>query len=263
MGGEEPWTFGGMNEQISQANEQPEESLPIHVLHRDLSTRNQVGVLLAIVNSMTGFISRDPREAENIPGSKAISGEAKAAAEVTLMAACAQLDRILEDERRWGIDYQLSLEKLFNTNSALARELAEKQKALLESELSRAKAQERAAREAASPHFQYRPSLIKLTDGTWAAFLGDLSNLDNSIAGVGASPTEALASFDLAFGEPMTEATLQILQRRKRELTQQHSQAEHTKHEYKLDRERQENPGDDVTPGAEPFGDSETPGPKL
>lgn len=178
---------------------------PVHVLHRDLSTQNQIGMLLSVSKVMMEFLSSQTKDAENIPGSRPLPGESRLAAEATLIKACNQLDHIIEDPQRWGMEYQLSLEKFFRENGILAREVAEKQSRLLETELARAEAQRDAALEIKSPHFQYKPRLLELEEGGWVAFIGDPNNEASGIVGVGKCPADALRAFDLVFSGQLTE----------------------------------------------------------
>ncbi len=187
-------------------------SEPLVVLHRDLSTANQVQALLAIGGAMMDFLSEKPKDAENIPGSRPLPGESRHSAETTLIKVCSRLDQIVEDSRRWGIDFQLALEKLYLESSKRSEILAEKQTQLMEAELQRAEAQKTAALEVQSPHFRYKPTLFSLKDGGWAAFLGDPNDLDHGIVGVGANPADALRAFDLVFSGKLTAEQQKIVE---------------------------------------------------
>lgn len=201
MGGEESGP-----DDLSMKPAIPPDSQPMHVLHRDLSTQNQLAMLLSVSGTMMEFLTKEPKDADNIPGQRPLPGEARLAAEATLIKACARIDGILEDARRWGIDYQLSLEKLYTKHFEQARKLSEKQAQFIMEDSARARAQKEAAEEVKSPHFQYRPSLLGLEDGSWVAFLGDPNKEGESIIGVGASPATALKAFDLVFRGKLTPA---------------------------------------------------------
>lgn len=185
---------------MTEAHEKQE---PLQILHRDLSTRAQIDSLLSVAQTMMQFISREPEERENIPGSRAIPGESWIAAENTLMKACERLDSIIEEPQRWGIKYQQVLESLFQRSIKVQQQWAEAQTKHLEAERERAEAQKEAALEIQSPHFRYKPSLTQLTDGNWAAFLGD----GGEIAGYGESPAAALRAFDLTFNGGLGQLT--------------------------------------------------------
>lgn len=200
----------------------PESSNPLHVLHRDLSTQTQVQILLGIAQTMIGFLVNPDRESETIPGSHPAPGEARSSAEVTLINACNRLDTIIADPKRWGLDYQLSLEKLFSETANRAKSVAKKQQQLLDEEIRKAEAQTRAAQEIHSPHFRYKPVLFAMKDGSWTAFLGDEEHPEFGISGAGLSPAEALQDFDRAFATPASfpDALKRMLQQREHELNE-------------------------------------------
>jgi len=143
--------------------------------------QNAIGVcsmaVTALINPWRGFV--DSEDAPKNP-------EARIALENTLIKACDRLDKILSDDRRWSIDYQMGLEDEFKKSHAANL-------AFLES-------QRDAAAEVASPHFQHRPKLAKSQDGQlWVAILGDEKDLPNAVVGMGRTPDEALREFDKNF----------------------------------------------------------------
>lgn len=132
----------------------------------------------ALINPWKGFVA-DGDETPKVP-------EARIALENTLIKACDRLDKILSDDRRWSIDYQMGLEDEFKKSHAFNLKFLEAQSA--------------AAEEVASPHFQHRPKLAKSADGKlWVAILGDESDVSNAVVGMGRTPEEALAEFDKNF----------------------------------------------------------------
>ena len=221
MGGEESWEDEVLNSG-KQPSQQPKAE-PMVILHRDLSTIHQVGALLSISQNMMDFLSEKPRDADNVPGSRPLPGEARMSAEATLIKACAQLDSIIEDKRRWGIDYQLELERMYLQNTKMSRQLAEQQAKTLQAEQERAEEQRRAALEIQSPHFRYKPTLYPMTDGHWAAFLGDPKDLEHGIVGIGANPGEALKSFDMVFSGTVPEHMKRLAENREKELNENDS----------------------------------------
>jgi len=228
-------------------------SEPQIILHRDLSTQNQVNSLLAIGGAMMDFLTEKPKDAENIPGLRPLPGEARAAAETTLIKVCDRLDTILDEKERWGIAYQLSLEKMFIESAKRSRILAERQLKMFLMETQKAEAQRDAALEVKSPHFRYKPTLFALKDGGWAAFLGDENDLDHGITGVGASPAEALKAFDMVFSGKMPEHMKQIAQQREKELDENDT----------VDLGRDQTTRNDDRGGEVPPADSENPGSQL
>lgn len=162
------------------------------LLHRDLSTGQQINMLLSVCNTMLAALINPEREHETIPGKRALAGEAHVAAENTFIKACDRLDSIINEKLRWGIGYQLRLEDQYNERHT-------EQLNLLKSQQRAEEQRRRSAETVVAPHFRYRPSLLKLETGEWLAFLGNPENLDNAILGLGPNPEAALASFDSAF----------------------------------------------------------------
>ena len=181
------------------------------LLHRDLSSSQQVGMLLSICHPLIQVLFSTDREAENIPGKRTLSGEARLAAENTFIKVCDRLDTILDDKARWGIDYQLKLEQQYNERHS-------QQIALMEAQQKAAEQQKASAAAVVAPHFRYKPALIPLEDGAWAAFLGNVEDLDSGILGVGPSPGAALKSFDDAFNGELTPAVKNWLEQHEKDL---------------------------------------------
>jgi len=167
-------------------------SAPVQFLHRDLSTQNQIHMLLAVSQTMMGFLINPSREAENIPGQHSLPGEARIAAETTFIKSCSVLDAILEDKKRWTPEFQEKLEKFWQESITQSISESKARQASFE-------AQKLAADEVRSPHFRYRPALLMLKDGCYAAVLGDLNKPEESIAGIGDTPAEAVDQFDNVF----------------------------------------------------------------
>ena len=181
------------------------------LLHRDLSTNQQVGMLLSVCNTMLGALINPERDHENIPGKRALAGEAHSAAEITFIGACDRLDKIIGDSARWGIDYQLRLEQQYNERHQEQMKMLQAQQA---AEMARKKSSEMVT----APHWRYKPALIPLEEGGWAAFLGDVEDLESGILGLGANPEAALANFDLAFAGKLSPAVQLWLKGREADL---------------------------------------------
>lgn len=186
-------------------------SQPVQVLHRDLSTQNQLGMLIAVVQTMTGVLFTQERESENIPGQHPLLGEAKIAAENTFRKACERIDTIIEDTARWTLEFQKRLEKMLEENHTISMGVAQQQQEAF-------KAQQVAAEEVSSPHFRYKPTLYQLQDGSWLAFLGDLENMDAGIFGQGVCPADALQEFDDRFRGKLPKAVKAWLAQREQDI---------------------------------------------
>lgn len=182
----------------------------VQVLHRDLSTSSQLNMLLSVSSTMMQFLAKR-MELEDEDGENPPQEESHIAVENTLTKTLERIDSIIEDDKRWGLEFQTRLEALFVKNTRIARETATKQQKLIEETIERERAQKEAALEIKSPHSQYRPVLFSMTDGTWVAFLGDPQDMQTGIMGSGDSPAAALKSFDLAFSGGLTKAQTETI----------------------------------------------------
>lgn len=181
------------------------------ILHRDLSTNTQLGMLMGVCNTMLGALLNPDREAENIPGKKLFPGEAKLAAENTFIKACERIDSVLDEAKRWGIDYQLTLEQQY-----LDRH--KEQISMMKAQQEFSNQQRKTAEQIIRPNFRYKPVLLKTEDGKWVAFLGNLDDIEAGIMGAGDNPQQALDSFDEAFAGNLSPAILEWLRVRESNL---------------------------------------------
>ena len=182
------------------------------LLHRDLSTNTQLGMLLSVVNATGQILFTSNTEAETIPGNRLVPGEARLAAENTFMKACECIDSILDDARRWGVEYQLTLETQYAERHA-------EQLTFIKAQQAAEEQRKATAAEIITPHFRYKPLLVKIEeDGKWLAYLGDPQNLDTGILGYGDNPQEALVSFDAAFAGNLSPAVIGWLKQRETNL---------------------------------------------
>lgn len=157
----------------------------IGLISRESVTAQQVNTLLGILATLSDYLVRPNVDPANphLGGRK--DGESRTAAEVTFMAACDRLDGVINDDNRWSMVIQNALE---------TRTLE-----MLDANVEFLRAQVAASKNLISPAFQYRPQLVKITDGSWVAILGDYKTPEACILGVGDSPAAALKDFDSAF----------------------------------------------------------------
>lgn len=167
---------------------------------RYIVTATQVHTLLNVAGMLMPYILQPHQELQNIPSSHKIDGEAALAAQTTFINVCDRLDKIVADESRWSLDAQKTLE-------ASAAEVYEHHKALLREQII-------ATRTLSSPHNRYRPTLYKLKDGTYAAILGDINDLENAITAVGDSPLAAMLAWDMIFEGKLDPKLFEWLQQR-------------------------------------------------
>lgn len=168
--------------------------------HRDSVTSFQVRTLLDIANVMAGALIAPLSEFTRAE----MDGEAKLSAAATFIGACSRLDDIISDKSRWDLENHDTLEK----------KLSE----VYTQNLAFLTAQTEAAKEVNSPHFIYRPLILKLNKPgaaiEYVAILGDPKDLDNCIIGVGITPKQALEAFDGMFTGNMPDHLVEWLAQR-------------------------------------------------
>lgn len=168
---------------------------PINIPERQLTTSQQVNTLLGVCGMMWSMLN-SPKE-EGALEQKHADFSCRAAAETTFIKACDALQLVLSEPERWDFSFQLNIERDYHESIELNKEFL--------------RAQKRHAEEAASPHFRMQPTLMKLTDNTWLAMCGDLNHMEHAILGVGASPREAMESFDKSFNGELSESVVQFI----------------------------------------------------
>ena len=168
----------------------------INLPERQLTTSQQVNTLLGVCGMFWSVLHSGAPDPET--ESPRLRGEPRLAAESTFIKACAALQQVLDDPRRWDFEYQNTIEADYKESIELNKDYLRAQKAHAE--------------EMASPHFRLQPSLLKLTDNTWMAILGDINNIEHAIIGVGANPKEAFESFDKSFSGETSESVIKFIQ---------------------------------------------------
>lgn len=125
------------------------------------------------------FESSTPQETPRL------DGEANIAATTTFIKACSRLDAILDDPDRWTLDPHKALYAAINANYAQQFEFL--------------KAQTAASNSICRPMFLMKPDLARLEDGSFIAYVGDITTPGCGLIGQGKTPAEAFADFDEAF----------------------------------------------------------------
>lgn len=164
---------------------------------RDTITLIQMQSLLSAVNAYMAFLSNANFEQEHSPHKGPIDGGVKMAAENTFVKLCNRVDAMMDDDSRWNMEAQIDLEQSLMI-------LYADQRAFI-------KHQREAVALMKSPHNRFKPLLVKLDNGSWAAFYGDPANEAASIVGVGGCPEEALANFDDVFSGKNYEQNKQTM----------------------------------------------------
>lgn len=164
----------------------PERDQKVALPTREGIIGTQIANVLNIIQCLNPFLLYTPhREIDGTPtGSPDMDKEAAVAAANTFIHACECLDTMLKDANRWNLTAHDELYRSMN-------EVNEAQKKFLESQ--------RAASEIVTrPSFNLRPKLL-MTTNEFIAYWGDPLTTGMAIIGHGATPEEALKSFDEAF----------------------------------------------------------------
>lgn len=174
------------------------KSNSLQLITREHVNGAQLNALLQTFSVLSGYLLND-RDEDGTKGGLA-DGGARMAVENSVVKICDRLDSILQDKERWSMDAQQTLEGSLTE--------AYKQNA------EASKAQAAAYVDSISPHRQYEPKLMKLPNGDWVAYLGDLCDLNNAILGMGASPAQAIAAFDGMFSGHIPDSLVKYLAER-------------------------------------------------
>lgn len=170
------------------------------LVHRDLTTSTQLQTLLQVSHQMLiGFATANTVDDSELP----MPPEARIAAENTYIKALARMDAILDDNNRWGTNFQAEVEQYFKEAHTTRQKVLKLEAQRLEQEIVSAQARAIAAAELTTPHFRLRPALMRSKDGKWLCALGDPTVPEASIVGIGDTPHEATVNFDAVFGLPM------------------------------------------------------------
>ena len=157
----------------------------IQMSTRELTTQQQVSTLLNIAGMMWSAMQGPPASPFEPEAKKPEKTEGWIAAENCFIKTCAAIERIVDDAQRFDFSFQKKMEDDYA--------------AAMQMNLEYIKAHRDIAVEHASPHAICNPTLVKLADGSYMAVLGNPNSPNDSIAGAGRSPQEALEAFDLAF----------------------------------------------------------------
>lgn len=174
-----------MAAQMGNSKSRTPRAPQISMSSREIVTRYQIDSLLQVLgmssSALAHFLRISPEGEKLTP----CETEARISIENTVRATCERMEAILKEESRWSMEFQVEAERKFTEAQNLNNELLAKQRD--------------AAAEISSPHFRYRPTLLRLIDGSWGAFLGDIERMDQGVIGVGKTPQDAIEAFDDAW----------------------------------------------------------------
>lgn len=151
---------------------------------REATTSVQVSNLLSIAQTMLAALLAPNHNLPEPHHSKPeLDGGSKSAAEMTFIECCNRLTGMIRDDSRWDLILQKAL-------GIQAVKLNQAHIEVLE-------IQKKAVSGLATPSYKHKPTLIRLTDGYYCAYLGDKP--EDSLCGIGRTAEEAFAAFDKVF----------------------------------------------------------------
>jgi hypothetical protein len=193
-----------MGKSQSRKNRHEERAPQLSMASREIVTRYQLDSLMQVLGMSSSALAHFLRVDPNTDKLTACETEARISIENTVRSACERMDTILREESRWSMDFQIEAEKKFSEAQVLNNQLLQKQRD--------------AAEEITSPHFRYRPTMLRLVDGSWCAFLGNIDFMEQGVVGVGESPAEAIAAFDDVWHGVTNEKVLAWAKQREKHL---------------------------------------------
>lgn len=149
-------------------------------------TERHIGVLLQLIHCLNPFLLTPYRDTESlIKSNPELDGGAAAAATTTFIKACGHLDAIMDDPGRFRLD---RIDNLYKEAQRVWKSQADVQEA-----------QAKHAAELVRPCIVQRAKLIRLNDGVFVAYWGDITEPGQGLLGKGLTPDEAFKDFDAAW----------------------------------------------------------------
>jgi len=144
-------------------------------------------------------------DSENTTGGPR-DGGVRAAVETTLINVCDRLDQVMAEKGRFDLATQNNLETQLSEG--------------FKQNIRMLSAQAEAYEEIVSPHHRLKPTLVKIGPGSWLAFCGDATNLDNALVGMGDCPARAIDAFDALFKGQVPAHLTEFLKAREKSINQ-------------------------------------------
>lgn len=165
---------------------------------REVTTTIQINNLLGIVNTMAGALLSQRVDLENPHHEKPeLDGGCQSAVEMTLIHTCNRLSDIIQDKSRWELSVTSALElQALRINQKSLEVMEEKRKAVAWLN---------------TPSYRLKPEVIRIQDGKFAVYLGDIDKPEQSLIGIGSTPEKAFAAFDEIFAGRIPDEMLQYL----------------------------------------------------
>lgn len=207
---------------------------------REATTAVQVNSLLSIAQAMAyALLAPNHNISEPHHSKPELDGGSKSAAEMTFIECCNRLTDMIRDDSRWDLLLQKAL-------GIQAVKLNQTHIEVLE-------IQKKAVSGLATPSYKHKPTLIRLTDGYYCAYLGDKP--EDSLCGIGRTAEEAFAAFDKVFVGQVPESMIQYLLVQEEKLKQQAANNEKTQDAEIVGQRRTGKAKKRKTKGDEPRGD--------
>lgn len=167
---------------MNNIQQAPDPSNPtgqiVKVPTRDRSNQNQVGTVLAIIQTLNPYLFKGG------PENMDVEKESGLAASVTFMKACDRLDTILGDNTRWSAD----------DGPNVVDEIRATQQSIQQYYITQKNVLEKMAR----PSRLFTPKIAKAGE-EFVAFFVASEFPGGVLVGRGATPEKAMADFDAAF----------------------------------------------------------------
>lgn len=164
------------------------------VSSKEYVTGSHLHMLLNVIDSLCHNLRAPSFDDQSAPIIHKLDGGVKMAVESTIIQACNAIDRIMEETARFSAKYAQHAEKKVLES--------------IQANLDSLEAQAKAAAHIIRPCVRFQPRLVRVTDGTFACYLGDVEN-GTAIVGQGSSPEAALEAFDQVFLGRMPESMKQ------------------------------------------------------
>jgi hypothetical protein len=157
---------------------------PFSIPSKETVTGIQIGNLLNVVDCLANNLRNRPVGINSgaIPMEESeLDKGVKFALETSVIRALTVLDSVVDNAHRWNVDrldrMERAAEKYIKANVKFLKEQAA------------------SAAHIRRPCFRFQPRLVKVTDGSFAAFIGDMDS-GQAIVGQGQNIEEALRNFD-------------------------------------------------------------------
>lgn len=159
------------------------KKVPFTLPTKESATNNQVTMLLGIVDCLAHNL-RAPTPYNGTEGTVTayeLDKGVKFALETSVIKALTTLDGVIDNCARWDVKSLVRMEK--------------DSEKFLKANIDFVKSQKASSDHVRRPSFRLQPKLVRITDGTFAAFLGDL-NSGTALVGQGQTVEDALRAFD-------------------------------------------------------------------